>query len=178
MHRLAANGPYAAYAQWILIATLVLAAAAAAALFMAWRFRLTAAVLTLALGSLVAMQVGIAGHRTLSDRFSVASLVAALPEKPPRDAIVFTVDTYDHTIPWALKRTVTMVGYRDELGDAIDWQRQQFVPDLRTFAQWWNAAPKAWAFLPIGDADSLPRELGIRAEVVARGATYAILKKP
>jgi len=178
VHRLAAAGPYAGYALWIFVATFILAAAAAAALFMAWRFRMTAAVLTLALGSLVAMQVGIAGHRTLSDRFSAASLVATLPQKPPPEAIVFTVDTYDHTIPWALKRTVTMVGYRDELGDAIDWQREQFVPDLRTFAQRWNAAPKAWAFLPIGDADSLPRELGIRAEVMARGATYAILKKP
>jgi 4-amino-4-deoxy-L-arabinose transferase-like glycosyltransferase len=178
VQRLAAGGPYVAYAQWILIATLVLAASAAAALWLAWRHRLTPSVLILALGALVAMQIGIAGHRTLSDRFSVASLVAALPEKPPPEAIVFAVDTYDHTIPWTLKRTVTMVGYRDELGDAIDWESKQFVPDLRTFAQRWDAAPQAWAFVAISDADILPRELGIRAQVMARGATYAILKKP
>jgi len=178
VHRLAANGPYAGYALWVLVATLILAAAAGAALFLAWRFRITAAVMALALGALVAMQIGIAGHRTLAERFSVAATVAALPERPAAGVPVFAVDKYDHTLPWSLKRTVTMVGYRDELGDAVDWERDKFVPDLLTFARRWNEAPQAWAFLPVDEADRLPRELGIRAQVMARGATYAILKKP
>jgi 4-amino-4-deoxy-L-arabinose transferase-like glycosyltransferase len=178
VHRLAAEGPYAAYAQWILVATLILAAAAGAALFMAWRFRLTSAVLTLAAGSLVAMQIGIAGHRTLAERFSVASTVAALPEQPAANVPIFALDMYDHTLPWSLKRTVTMVGYRDELGDAVDWDKAKFVPDLMTFARLWNEAPQAWAFLPLAEADKLPRELGIPVQVMARGAQYAILKKP
>ena len=178
VHRLAANGPYAGYAFWILIATLILAAAAAAALVLAWRYRMTPAILALACGSLVAMQIGIAGHRTLSDRFSVASTVAALPERPAANVPVFAVDMYDHTLPWNLKRTVTMVGYRDELGDAVDWDKDKFVPDLMTFARLWREAPQAWAFLPVNEADKLPRELGIPVEVMARGAQYAILKKP
>ena len=178
VHTLGANGPYAAYASWILIATLILAAAAAAALFMAWRFRLTGAVLALALGSIVAMQIGIAGHRTLSGRFSVASTVASLPEQPAVNVPIFAVDMYDHTLPWSLKRTVTMVGYRDELGDAVDWDKAKFVPDLMTFARLWKEAPQAWAFLPVNEADKLPRELGIPVQVMARGAQYAILKKP
>src|SRR5207247_962953 len=94
VNRLAANGPYAGYASWILIATLILAAAAAAALFFAWRYRMTGAVLALAFGSFVAMQVGIAGHRTLSDRFSVASTLAALPERPAANVPIFAVDMY------------------------------------------------------------------------------------
>jgi 4-amino-4-deoxy-L-arabinose transferase-like glycosyltransferase len=178
VHRLAADGPYAGYALWLLVATLILSAAASAALLLAWRARVTAAVLALAFGALVAMQVGIAGHRTLSERFSVAATVAALPEQPAPGVPVFAVDKYDHTLPWSLKRTVTMVGYRDELGDAVDWEPEKFVPDLITFARRWNEAPQAWAFLPIEEADRLPRELGIRAQVMARGATYAIIKKP
>ncbi|TMH73136.1 MAG: glycosyltransferase family 39 protein [Betaproteobacteria bacterium] len=178
VHRLASGGPYAGYASWILVAALVLAAAAAAALFMAWRQRLAGAVLALAIGGLVATQIGLAGHRTLSERFSVASTVAALPEQPPADAPVFAVDMYDHTLPWSLKRTVTMVGYRDELGDAVDWERAKFVPDLLSFASRWNAAPQAWAFIPLAEAERLPRELGIRVQVMARGAQYAIVKKP
>ena len=178
VNRLAGNGPYAAYAQWILIATLVLAAAAAAALFFAWRYRVTAAVAALAFGSVIAMQIGIAGHRTLSDRFSVASTISALPERPAANVPVFAVDMYDHTLPWALQRTVTMVGYRDELGDAVDWEKSKFVPDLMAFARLWREAPQAWAFLPVNEADKLPRELGIPVQVMARGAQYAILKKP
>jgi 4-amino-4-deoxy-L-arabinose transferase-like glycosyltransferase len=178
VHRLAADGPYAGYALWLLVATLVLSAAASAALVLAWRSHITAAVLALAFGALVAMQVGIAGHRTLSERFSVAATVADLPEQPAAGVPIFAVDKYDHTLPWSLKRTVTMVGYRDELGDAVDWERDKFVPDLITFGRRWNEAPQAWAFLPIEEADRLPRELGIRAQVMARGATYAIIKKP
>ena len=69
VHRLAAGGPYAGYASWILFAALILAATAAAALFLARRDRLLAAVLALALGGLAATQIGLAGHRTLSERF-------------------------------------------------------------------------------------------------------------
>jgi 4-amino-4-deoxy-L-arabinose transferase-like glycosyltransferase len=178
VQRLASTGPYASYAQWILLAALMLAAAAAAALLLAWRQRLTGAVLALALGGLVATQIGIAAHRGLSDRFSIASTVAGLPERPPADVPVFAVDMYDHTLPWSLKRTVTLVGYRDELGDAVDWEREKFVPDLMTFVERWNAAPQAWAILPVGEAEKLPRELGIRVQVMARGPQYAIVRKP
>jgi len=94
------------------------------------------------------------------------------------DVPVFAVDMYDHTLPWALKRTVTLVGYRDELGDAVDWEREKFVPDLMTFVERWNAAPQAWAILPVGEAEKLPRELGIRVQVMARGPQYAIVRKP
>jgi 4-amino-4-deoxy-L-arabinose transferase-like glycosyltransferase len=178
VHRLAGSGPYAEYASWIVIAALILAAAAATALVLAWRQRVGGAVFALALGGLVASQIGIAGHRTLSDRFSIASTVAALPERPPAGVPVYAVDMYDHTLPWSLKRTVTMVGYRDELGDAVDWEREKFVPDLMSFAERWRAAPEAWAILPVGEAEKLPRELGIRVQLVARGAQYAVVKKP
>jgi len=178
VHRLAGGGPYAAYAMWVVAASLVLAAAAASALLMAWRQRVGGAVFALALGGLVASQIGIAGHRTLSDRFSIASTVAALPERPPAGVPVYAVDMYDHTLPWSLKRTVTMVGYRDELGDAVDWEREKFVPDLMSFAERWRAAREAWAILPVGEAEKLPRELGIRVQLVARGPQYAIVKKP
>ena len=176
--RVAAGGPYAAYATWIVISALLLAAGAAAALVLAWRQRVAAAVVALALGGLAATQLGLAGHRTLADRFSVASTVAALPERPPADAPVFAVDMYDHTLPWSLKRTVTMVGYRDELGDAIDWEPQKFVPDLVAFGRRWQAEPRAWAFVPVGEVERLRRELGLEMQVMARGPTYAIVKKP
>ena len=173
------GGRYAAYAQWLVVAALVFAACAAAALFLASRQRTGAAVLALAAGGLAATQIGAAGHYTLSDRFSVATTVRALPSPIPADAPVFAVDTYDHTIPWSLRRTVTMVHYRDELGVAIDWEARRFVPDLAGFARAWNAAPQAWAFVAAGaDIERLSKELGAPMEEVARGPTFAIVKKP
>ena len=175
--KMGAGGPYAAYAEWLVAGALSLAACAAAALWLTSRPGV--AVLVLALGGLAATLIAAVGHYTLSDRFSVASTVRALPSVIPDDAAVFALDTYDHTIPWTLKRTVTLVGYRDELGVAVDWDARKFIADLGAFARAWNAAPQAWAFVGAGtDVERLSKELGTPMREVARGPTFAIVKKP
>jgi 4-amino-4-deoxy-L-arabinose transferase-like glycosyltransferase len=177
--KIGGGGRYAPYAEWLLAAALVLAACAAVAAWLAWHQRAAGAVLALAAGGLLSTQIATAGHYTLSDRFSAATTVRALPVAIPADAPVFTVDTYDHTIPWTLRRTVTMVHYRDELGVAVDWDRDRFIGDLGAFARAWNAAPQAWAFVPASaDVERLAKELGTPMQEVARGPTFAIVKKP
>jgi 4-amino-4-deoxy-L-arabinose transferase-like glycosyltransferase len=178
VHRYASGGPYAGYATWLVDSALILAASAAIAHVLAHQARNVGAVITMAAGALIATQLGLAAHGTMAERFSAASTLAALPERPPSDAPVFAVERYDHTLPWSLRRTVTMVGYRDELGVAIDWEPQKFVPDLAAFAQRWRAAPRAWAFVAPDDVERLQRELGVEMQVMARGPTYAIVKKP
>jgi hypothetical protein len=159
-----------------------MAALAASAGFLAWRGKRGAAVLALAAGGLAATQIGLAGHLTIAERFSVATTVAKLGERPPAGAPVFAVGVYDHTIPWVLKRTVTMVMHRDELEKEIEWemrgrQPQKFIADLPSFARAWNAAPQAWAFVRPADLDRL-RATGLAMQEMARGPTYAIVKKP
>jgi 4-amino-4-deoxy-L-arabinose transferase-like glycosyltransferase len=175
IYRLASNGPYAAYALWLLIAMLVLAAAAGAALVLR---NTTGGVLALALGGLVATQIGLAGHGTLAERFSAAGTVARLPAPIPPDAPVFAVDTYDHTIPWALKRTVTMVRHKDELAVAIGWEPRKFIDGFDGFARAWQAAPQAWAFVAPGEIERLRKDFGVALVEVARGPTFAIVRKP
>jgi 4-amino-4-deoxy-L-arabinose transferase-like glycosyltransferase len=178
VHRYAAGGPYDAYGAWLVGSALLLAASAGVAHVLAHQGRVPGAVLAMAAGALVATQLGLAAHRTIVDRFSVAGMVAGLAERPPAEAPVYAVDKYDHTLPWTLRRTVTMVGYRDELGVAIDWEPQKFVPDLTAFAQRWRAEPSAWAFVPADEVERLRREPGVEMQVVARGPQYAIVKKP
>jgi 4-amino-4-deoxy-L-arabinose transferase-like glycosyltransferase len=178
VHRYAAGGPYAAYGEWLVASALILAASAGVAHVLAHQGRVPGAVLAMAAGALLATQLGLAAHRTLVDRFSVAGTVAGLAERPPAEAPVYAVGKYDHTLPWTLRRTVTMVGYRDELGVAIDWEPQRFVPSLAAFAQRWQAQPRAWAFVPADEVERLQRELGVEMQVVARGPQYAIVKKP
>ena len=108
----------------------------------------------------------------------IVPIFPALAERPRADAPVFAVDVYDHTIPWNLRRTVTMVHYRDELGVAVDWEPAKFVPDLAAFAARWRAEREAWAFVPANAVERLSRELGIEMQVMARGPQYAIVKKP
>jgi 4-amino-4-deoxy-L-arabinose transferase-like glycosyltransferase len=169
---------YAEYARWLMLAFAVMALAAALGGFLAWRGARGGAVVSLAAGGLVATQIGLAGHLVISERFSVEATVARLAEQPPRETPVFAVAAYDHTIPWALKRTVTMVVHRDELDKEIAWEPAQFVPDLGAFASAWNAAPQAWAFVRVSEVEKLSRELHVPFHVMARGPVYAIVRKP
>jgi 4-amino-4-deoxy-L-arabinose transferase-like glycosyltransferase len=171
-------GRYADYARWLVLAFGLMAAAAAGAGFLAWRGAIGTAVVLLAAGGLAATQIGLAGHLAIAERFSVAATLARLPELPPRDVPVFAVAAYDHTLPWTLKRTVTMVVHRDELDKEIAWEPAKFVPDLAAFARAWNAAPQAWAFVRVNEVEKLSAQLGIPFQVMARGPTYAIVKKP
>jgi hypothetical protein len=69
-----------------------------------------------------------------------------------------------------------MVHYRDELGQAIDWEPQKFVPDLGAFAAAWKAQRSAYAFVALKDYDALSREVPMVE--LARDPRFVLAKKP
>ena len=170
--RLAAS--YASYIPWLVAAGIWLAVTSVAA----WRRSIATCVGLLALGGFGATQIALIGHRTLAAEFSAAPTVAALPISPPAAASLFAVEAYDHSVAWSLRRTLTMVGYKDELGEAIRWEPQKFIPDLPGFARAWSAAPEAYAFFAARDFDRLRAELALPMQVAARGPRYVIVRKP
>ncbi|HEX7053279.1 MAG TPA: glycosyltransferase family 39 protein [Burkholderiales bacterium] len=169
---------YRGYAPWVAGALALMAALAALAGYCIRRERRGAAVLALAAGGFAATQIALAGHVTLAERFSVAPTVARLAELPPPDVPVFAVDAYDHTMPWALKRTVTMVSVTEELAKPISWDPEGYLPDLDAFARAWRAAPETWAFVRARQLEVLRRTLDLPMREVARGPVYVIVRKP
>jgi hypothetical protein len=89
---------------------------------------------------------------------------------------VYTVDAYDHTIPWYLRRTVTMVKYKDELTAAVQWEPGKYVPDLASFARLWRDEQGAYAFVAARDIDRMRAELPM--QIIARDPRYVIVRKP
>jgi len=167
---------YSDYVPWLVAASVVAAALGCAAVAFAWRGRFALAAAALACGGFGAAQLALVGHGTLAPRFSAAGLIASVEPKPAATAPVFAVDIYDHTLPWYLRRTVTMVAYRDELGPAVDWEPGKFVPDLAAFERAWSAAPAAYAFVGTGDFERLRQRLPMQA--VARDPRYVFVRKP
>jgi hypothetical protein len=98
--------------------------------------------------------------------------------RPAQETPFFTVDAYDHSVPWSLRRTVTMVRYKDELEQAVSWEPGKFIPDLAGFAREWSAAPDPYALFALRDFERLRSELGLPMEVVARGPRYVVVRKP
>ena len=169
----------ARYVPWIAAAGAALFAGGIASAWLALRGRPLAATVALALGGLVCVQVGASGHEQLSPVYSAYHIVQKIRNQLKPDAPFYVVDTFDHTLPFYLGRTVTMVSYKDELAQAIGWGPQKFLPDLAAFAGAWNADREAFAmFNPRGFAEFRESFPDVPMEVIARDPRRVIVRKP
>ncbi len=177
-----AGGPLAellpAYVPWVMAAGGAVALGALLALGLAWRARTGAAVGAIALAAFAGTLVALLGHRVLSPYYSTAQVVAQARAQLDSRAPFYAVDAYDHTLPWYLRRTVTMVGYKDELAEEIGWEPQKFLPDLASFARAWRADRHAGALFATRDLAAFRRQYDLPMQIVARDARYTIVRKP
>ena len=173
----------AGYIPWLVAGGALLALAAAAGAVAAWRGRLAAGIALLSAGAFCCTLVSLVGHRELAAGYSIGPQAAALPPLAA-EARVFAVDNYDHTMPWYFGRQVTMVLYKDELGEPIRREMEsasgspRFIPDLAGFVRAWAAAPSAYAIFHSQKYENLRSQIDARMEVVSRGPRYTIVRKP
>jgi len=167
-----------AYAAVLIFAGLAMAAGGALGAVLVLRGRTLACVAALALGTLTASLAAIAGHRDYAPLFSASSTIAAMNPQPSAQTPFFAVESYDHSVPWSLRRAVTMVGYRDEFGEAVYWEPGKYIHEHAGFTRAWTEARDAYALFAVRDFDRLRAELGVPMEVVARGPRYVIVRKP
>ncbi len=165
------------YAACLAAAGALLAVGSLGSATAAWRGRASLAVALLASASFGCTLTALVGHRLVSSAFSIAEQARALPALP-REARIFAVDFYDHTLPWYLGRPVAMVRYKDELGEEISWNPEKFIPDLARFAQAWREAPSAYAVFSSETFEPLRKEIGVPMQVLSRGPRYTIVRKP
>jgi 4-amino-4-deoxy-L-arabinose transferase-like glycosyltransferase len=166
------------YRPWIMAAGAALAAPAIAALWLAARGRALASVLALAAGGLAFTQLVVLGHGSLSPRYSAYDAVERARPGLPADAPFYAVREYDHTLPFYLGRTVTMVGITDELAGAIAWEPHKYIARLEDFAAAWRAAPAACAAFAPADFEPLRTQYRLEARVLAESPRYLIACKP
>ena len=172
-----------AYITWLVTGGFVLALSAIMAIIFFRReshSAKTAGVLTLSLGGLFFALIITNGHESLAPANSAYHIVQEMKkagyENQP-DVPFYSVNTYDQTLQPYLKRTTTMVIYKDELGFGIAQEPQKFIPDLASFEKVWNNQPAAWALMD----EKMYAELTARAlpmKIVARDTRRIIVKKP
>jgi 4-amino-4-deoxy-L-arabinose transferase-like glycosyltransferase len=135
------------------------------------------AIVLLALGMNLAMQLGFWANDGLSPSRSTAGLVTALEAAPgtPYDARApfFQVRLYDQTLPWYLRRTTTVVDYRDELALGLDAEPGKGIADTHTWIARWNSLPQAYALMTPETYEELRRD-GVPMRIAARSARYVI----
>ena len=118
------------------------------------------------------------GHETLAPAFSAYHVVQKIRGDVKPDVPFYVVDTFDHTLPFYLNRTVTMVGYKDELTQPIAWEPRKFLPDAAAFARAWQADREAFAMFNVNDLDGFLKAHPVPMQIVARDPRRVIVRKP
>jgi len=168
---------YVAYQPWLYAGAAALLLGGLAAFWLGRQGRRAAAVCTLAAGGFAFGQGFLLGHDNLGSVNSAHDVAAAIRPLVPPDAPFFSVDTYDQSLQFYLKRTTTMVAYRDELGFGISQEPQKFIADLATFERAWNAAPVAWALMSPATWREMSQK-GLPMTEVVRDTRRVIVRKP
>ncbi len=147
----------------------------------AWRWerhgRRSLAVLALAGSMFVGLTVATQAFQILGRTASTRDVVTAIRPWLHKDQPFYTVATYDQTLPFYLRRKVTVVQYRGELDFGIDQQPSLWVPTLGDFAARWRAAKLPLAFMPSGELPAL-RALGLPLLVIDSTPRYVVVARP
>jgi len=168
----------ARYVPWLAGAAIALFAGSVLAAALWWRGRSAWGAVALGAGGLAFAQLAVTGHGELSPVYSAYHIVErARPNLKP-DAPFYVVDTFDHTLPYYLGRTVTMVGYKDELATSIGWEPDGFLPDVAAFVRAWQAHGEAFALFAPNDFESIRKTAGIPMQVIATDPRRVLVKKP
>jgi len=168
----------AAYAPWLLVAAVALLAAAGVSAWLSLRARPQAAVLALAFGGFVSVQVATSGYEELSPAYSAYHIVQKMRDQLRPNVPFYVVHTFDHTLLFYLGRTVTMVGFKDELAQPIAWEPKNFLPDTTAFARAWEGDSEAFAMFKSHHLDRFLETHPLSMRIVARDASHVIVKKP
>jgi len=134
---------YSAYAWWLFVAALVWTLGMIAALVMlrrpnavphAGKEHKLVAVLVLAISTLLAAQISASGYNTIARERSAYYIAEAIRPYVKADEPFYSVDTYEQTLPFYLKRTLTLVKFQDEMAFGIMQEPQRWIPDYASFA--------------------------------------------
>lgn len=145
---------------WIAGIVIALVAGGVVALLLRKRGRRLPALAAATLSSLIACQSGAMLAAHVDEYFSSERLIERLtadrahrPFRP--DVPFYSVDTFDHTVPFYLGRTVTLVREQGELAWGIANAPRNYIAEMGEFERRWRDDPEAYAIMAQGTYDEL-----------------------
>ena len=117
------------------------------AFFLARGGRVRIAIVTMGCGSLLMIQIAMTGHQTLSPCYSAAQVAEIVKPYLGAGVPFYSVRTYEQTLPFYIKRTVTLVDYRDEFDFGLRQQPELHISTLQEFQMRWEHDRNALAIM-------------------------------
>ena len=169
----------AMYQPWLAVSVLWLLVFASAATLLAWRNRRVAAVLAMAIAGLGFGKIALTGSNELAPALSSRQIVGRLDREPDafdRRVPFFSIEEYDQTLPFYLKRPVTLVNYAGELAMGIGLEPAKAIADESEYFTHWQALDLAYAILPIRELAEFSRQ-GMPYREVARDWRRVVISR-
>jgi 4-amino-4-deoxy-L-arabinose transferase-like glycosyltransferase len=127
---------------------LALVAAAVVCGILGRRDRPLAALAALAAGWFAAAAAITVGATTAEQYFSAKDIALRLRAVASPGARVYSVHTYEQSLPFYLGRSVVLVDYRDEFAFGLGQDPARGYPTIPEFSRAWHAEGEAYAVMP------------------------------
>ena len=161
---------------WGAAAALAIALGVIAAFVLLRAQRKWLGVLAVSIGTIVGIELIERGYEHLSPWQSGYALSESIKPHLKPETRLYSVANYEQSLPFYLKRTLTLVDYIDEFEMGQQSEPQKWIPQLSAFPAAWNAPGAAIAIIPPADTDKM-RALGLAFDVIHSDPRRVAIKK-
>ncbi|SNX28232.1 4-amino-4-deoxy-L-arabinose transferase [Polynucleobacter meluiroseus] len=167
---------YAQYTYWVIAALMTLLSFSLFSFAIA-KVQGLVSITCFAIGFFLCALIAGTGHETLGRAVSGVDLAERVKGLIPPNVNVYSVRILDHTVPFYLGRTMTMVEFPDELGFGVAQQPELWLPTLDAFILRWEEDQTAYALMVPEQYVEL-QQRQVPMQEVGRDARRVIVKHP
>jgi 4-amino-4-deoxy-L-arabinose transferase-like glycosyltransferase len=168
---------FARYTPWLFAAGVAGCIGYAAAGWASQRGMRHTAVIGIALGTLGLAQFAALGHNVLAPAYSAHDIAYHIKPHLEPGIPFYSVHNYEQTLPFYIKRPVTLVEYSDEMAYGLEQEPHLGLRDVPSFVKAWNGHNRALAIIEPVTYAKLKKE-GLPMQLIAINIRYAVVKKP
>lgn len=168
---------YQASQPWVIAASVLMLAAGLLVLWWARQKRAdlpTLSVIALAVSGFLGGQLLMFGYEPHGRYRAGLAMVEAMAPELVAGTPLYSVGLYEQTLPFYLRRTMTLVQHPDELEFGLAQEPQLWLPTLDAFIEKWRQAPKAVAVTRPEIYDDL-KQRGVPMRVIARDPRRVVI---
>jgi 4-amino-4-deoxy-L-arabinose transferase-like glycosyltransferase len=133
--------------------------------------------IAIAAASLVVIDCIEGAYEQLTPRQSGWEVAQAMKPHLTPATRLYMVEHYDQTVPFYIRRTLTLVNYHDEFETGLKAEPERALPDLAKFEADWLRPGEAMAIMQPGTFDKLRRQ-GLPMRVLHEDPRRVLVRKP
>ena len=167
------------YVPWIQASVFSFTVGAIAAAWLFHRYARSTAIVVLAFGSLIAGILAMDGHdelSRLSSTYHIVRDIEAAQGPFDRSLPFYSVRMHDQTLPFYLKRPVTLVQYTDEFALGLNAEPEKGIAQIEDWKLRWIALARGYAIMNPVNYEQLAAE-GLPMRILGRDPRRVIVSR-